>query len=332
MSEPQQTGESTRGPSGPGALLEALRPAHWIKNAFVVAPLLFSRRFTDAASWALCAAAVGAFCLASSAVYLINDLRDRPRDRLHPVKCLRPLASGRLSPLAACIAAAGLLVAAFAGVIVTETLTAQRRNLLGGHALLVWTAVYVLLNVLYTLRLKDLFVVDMLVVAFGFVLRAMAGAAAIAVPVSPWLVVCTLSLCLFIAATKRRSELGELSAEHAATVRRANRAYDARQLDYILIVSTAMALLTYTIYCLAPHTVRRVGSPHMVWTVPLVVYGMFRYERITRRAGSSDPVRILLRDRVMWLVIVVYVALSAAVLTFGAHESVRDILRFSQGK
>ncbi|HUS91306.1 MAG TPA: UbiA prenyltransferase family protein [Phycisphaerae bacterium] len=329
MSQAHST-DRDAGPRGAAALWQALRPAHWIKNAFVAAPLLFSMRFTDAASWLLTAAAVAAFCLASSAIYLINDLRDRDRDRRHPVKRLRPIASGRLAPGVARAGAVVLLGMAAGIVGVTEALTPRPSALLGGHALLTWTAAYVALNVLYTFWLKDLFVVDVLVVAFGFVLRAMAGAAAIAVPISPWLVVCTLSLCLFIALAKRRSELGELPPADAAAARPVNRAYDARQLDHMLTVSTAMAILTYTLYCLSPQTVGRLGSAHMVWTVPLVIYGMFRFERLTRRAGASDPVAVLVRDAVMWLVLAAYVLLTVAVLLFGDRPAVRDILLFSK--
>jgi 4-hydroxybenzoate polyprenyltransferase len=291
----------------------------------VAAPLLFSGRFTDAQSWWACLGAVAAFCLASSAVYLINDICDRRQDRLHSLKGRRPVASGRLSPPAAGVAAAVLLVLAGGTVAVLEALTPRRGSLLGGHALVVWTAGYVLLNLAYSLWLKDLLVVDVLVVALGFVLRAMAGAAAIVVPVSPWLVVCTLSLCLFIALTKRRSEIAELGDDPAAA-RPVNARYDARLVEFMLTVSTAMAILTYTLYCLAPRTIQRIGSAHMVWTVPLVIYGMFRYHRITGKAGGSDPVGVLVRDRVMWVVIATYVLLSALVVKLGAHPAVRDIL------
>jgi 4-hydroxybenzoate polyprenyltransferase len=326
MGEADTTHSHTDARTGPGAILEAMRPAHWIKNAFVAAPLLFSGLFSDPASWGLCLAAVGAFCLLGSAVYLINDICDREEDRLHPTKCRRPIPSGRLTPRAAAVAAAVLLIAAAAIVIVLAAVTPRRGKLLGGHALLVWCAAYVALNLLYSFWLKRKAFVDVLVVAFGFVLRAMAGAAAIAVPVSPWLVVCTLSLCLFIAVTKRRGEVAEGPDGQARASRRVNRVYDARQLDFLLTVSAAMAILTYTISCLAPQTIRRIGSAHMVWTVPVVVYGMFRYHRITRNVGGSDPVGRLVRDRVMWIVLAIYVVMSGLIVKFGAHPAVRDIL------
>lgn len=318
-----------RGPLA--AVVESMRPGHWIKNAFVAAPLLFSGRFTDAASWGLCAAAVAAFCLLSSGVYLVNDICDRRRDRSHPVKRDRPVASGRLAPGAAGLAA-GVLLAAGGGIVAAvEVLIHGRGSLLGGLALPAWAAAYVALNLLYSLWLRDKLFVDVLVVALGFVLRAMAGAAAIVVPVSPWLVVCTLSLCVFIAVAKRRSEIAELPAGQVGTARAVNQAYDAAQLEFMLTVSTAMAILTYTIYCLAPQTIERIGSAHMVWTVPVVIYGMFRYHRITRAAGPSDAVRVLLRDRILWIVLAVYVLMSALVVKFGSHPAVRDILLVDGG-
>ena len=324
--EAQQVTGSQARRGGLAAVVEAMRIGHWIKNAFVAAPLLFSGRFTDAASWGLCAAAVAAMCLLSSAVYLVNDVCDRRRDRAHPVKRRRPVASGRLSPRAAVVVAAALAAVAFADIGLVGALTRRQGQLLGGLALLVWAGAYVALNLLYSLWLKNKVVVDVLVVALGFVLRAMAGAAAIVVPVSPWLVVCTFSLCLFIAVTKRRSEIASLDAAEAAEARAVNRAYDAGQIDFMLTVSAAMAALTYTLYCLAPQTVARIGSAHMVWTVPLVVYGMFRYHRITRDGRRGDPVAVLVRDRVMWLVLAAYVLLSALVIQFGAHPAVRDVL------
>lgn len=317
------------GRTGLGALVEAMRPAHWIKNAFVAAPLLFSGRFTDPASWVLCGAAFAAFCLLSSGVYLINDLWDRPADRLHPVKRLRAIASGRLSPRAAGVAAVVLLTAGLAIVAAVQADISPREHVMGGYALAVWAGTYVVLNLLYSTWLKRIVVVDVLVVAMGFVLRAMAGAAAIVVPVSPWLVVCTLSLCLFIAVTKRRSEIAELPEGQAGSARAVNRRYEPRLVELMLNVSASMAILTYTLYCLTSRTTQRAGSAHLVWTVPLVIYGMFRYYRITSGpAAGSDPVRVLVRDRVMWLVLGTYVLLCAVVLKFGSCPAVRDILDF----
>ena len=314
------------GRRGLAALVEAMRPGHWIKNAFVLAPILFARRYADAAAWGRIAIAFAVFCLLSSGAYLVNDAWDRVRDRSHPAKRHRPVASGRLSPLAAwsagvLLAVGGLAIAAAEGLIYAGPDLPLR-----GLGLPIWAGAYVLLSFAYTFWLKNHDVVDVLVVAFGFVLRAMAGAAAIAVAPSPWLVLCTFTLCLYIALAKRRSELVDLPAEQALAARPASGLYDVRDVEHMLTVSTAMAILAYSLYCLAPSTIAHAGSAHMVWTIPLVIYGLFRYNRITRTAGRDDPVAVLLRDKAMWLVMAAYLAMSVLVLQFGGRPSVRNVI------
>ncbi|MGC9454480.1 MAG: decaprenyl-phosphate phosphoribosyltransferase [Phycisphaerae bacterium] len=322
----RQAAKQDGGRTGIFALAEAMRPRHWVKNAFVAAPLLFARRFDDPLAWGQSMAAVAAFCLLSSGVYLINDVCDRRADRAHPVKSHRPVASGRLS-VASAVMAAVVLLAAGLGISVAVELTADGASRpMAGYGLLVWTGGYLLMNLAYSLWLKDHAVVDVIIVAMGFVFRAMAGAAAIAVPISPWLVLCTFTLCLFIALCKRRSEISEFPGGRAEAVRTANRAYASADLEHMLTVSTALAILTYSLYCVAPRTVAQVGSAHMIWTVPLVVYGLFRYGRLARRAGGGDPIELLVRDKVMWLVVAAYVVLAGLILTYGSRPGLRDIL------
>jgi 4-hydroxybenzoate polyprenyltransferase len=324
------------GTSGPSALAEAMRMPHWIKNAFVAAPLLFSRSYDQPLAWLYTLAAFAALSLLSSAGYLINDIRDRHADRLHPAKRCRPVASGRLSVATAALAAAVLMAlglaiaAALSGGLAGGLLPPahQGHQAMGGYGLLAWAGAYLAMSLCYSFWLKRLVIVDVLVVAMGFVLRAMAGAAAISVAVSPWLVVCTLSLCVYIALAKRRSELADLPADQAQAVRAANRSYDARDVEHMLTVSAAMAVLTYSLYCLAPSTIQHFGSAHMVWTIPLVVYGMFRYNRITRLAGAGEPVGVLLRDKPMWLVLAAYVALTALVQKVGSCPQLAGVLEF----
>ena len=333
---PSGASPSGASPTGAGgtlvALIEAMRPTHWIKNAFVVAPIVFANLIGSLEAWLLCLAAVAAFCLLSSSVYLINDVCDRQSDRAHPSKRNRPIASGRLSPEAALVAAAVLLAAGLAVAAAVCVMHRAQATVLHGWGLLVWSGAYFLLNLAYSTWLKRQVIVDVIIVALGFVLRAMAGAAAIdgaggiAVPVSPWLVVCTLTLCLFIALTKRRYEVMELSPPEAAAARPANAGYDAGDLAYMQTVSTAMAILTYCLYCLAPATVHRIGSANMVWTIPLVIYGMFRYNAQSRRIGKGDPVSVLMRDRVMWLVLALYVVMAALVIQYGGRPAVRGLL------
>lgn len=308
------------------ALLEAMRPTHWVKNGFVVAPILFSKRFTDPWSWAQCAPAFLAFCLLASAIYLVNDVCDRLQDQAHPVKRDRPIASGRLSPRAALTASLLLTACAVILVAVVARSNYDPSQPLAGLGLILWTGLYVVANLLYSFWLKNHIIVDVLTVALGFVLRAMAGAAAISVPISPWLVVCTLTLCLYIALAKRRSEIAEMPAGQAVMIRPAHRGYTKDGLEHMLTVSAAMAILTYCLYCLAPRTVRNVGSGHMIWTIPLVIYGMFRYYHLTCGSKGSDIFRILLGDRVMWFVLAAYALLSGLIIKFGSHQAVRSIL------
>jgi 4-hydroxybenzoate polyprenyltransferase len=192
--------------------------------------------------------------------------------------------------------------------------------------LLFWATAYLVLNLLYSMRLKSVVILDVIVVALGFVIRAVAGAVAITVPISPWLVVCTFTICLFIALTKRRSEIQDLTPEESRVTRKVTRAYDLPFIEHMLGVSASMAILTYTIYTLAPQTVQRIGSSHMIWTIPLVVYGMFRYYLITSRCGKGDPVVVLLRDKRMWIVMLTFIALCGLIVKYGSHPAVSSLL------
>ncbi len=309
-----------------GAIVEAMRPTHWVKNAFVVAPIVFADLIGSLEAWGLCAAGVAAFCLLSSSVYLINDVCDRNADRVHPSKRNRPVASGRLSPTGALVAAVVLAAGGLSVAAVVCWLYRVEGTALHGWGLLTWAAAYFALNLAYSTWLKHKIIIDVIIVALGFVLRAMAGAAAIAVPISPWLVVCTLTLCLFIALTKRRYEVTELSPEDAAGARPANAGYRLADIEHMQTVATAMAILTYCLYCLAPRTIHRIGSANMVWTIPLVIYGLFRYNVRSRVLGKGDPIAVLMRDRVMWLVLAAYVLLAALVIRYGGCEALRNVL------
>ncbi|KKK61403.1 hypothetical protein LCGC14_3014690, partial [marine sediment metagenome] len=157
---------------------------------------------------------------------------------------------------------------------------------------------------------------DVLIVAMGFVFRAMAGAAALAVPVSPWLVLCTLTLCLFIALAKRRSEIAALG-DDASQTRRVHSFYSLTNLNHMLSISAGLAIATYSLYCLAPRTIDHVGSAHLIWTVPLVIYGLFRYYCLTLAARTEDPIRLLVRDKMMWAIGLAWIVLVAVILRWG---------------
>lgn len=312
---------------GLGAVVEAMRVSHWVKNAFVVAPIVFSGQYVHVEAWVRCLLAVGAYCLLSSAVYLVNDVVDRNADRAHPTKCNRAVASGRLSPLGAVLAAV-VLVGVGLGLVLYDALQLGG-NLQDGRdqwLLLAWALAFLGLNVLYSFWFKNHAIVDVIAISLGFVLRAMAGAAAISVSPSAWLIVCTFTLCLFIALTKRRGEMLALPADQARAARVATAGYDLGMIDYMLTVSTALAILTYSLYCLAPRTIERFGSAHLIWTIPVVLYGMFRYDRTTRDAARSDPVSVLLRDKVMWAVVMLYVGMVLVILKYGREDAIRKIL------
>ena len=270
------------------AALRALRPAQWAKNAVVLAAFVFALGDPEQhAGWALVWKAVAAmllFCGLSSGIYLFNDLRDIERDRAHPVKRLRPIASGALPVPAAAILSAALLAGGLAGA-----------------AALAWPffqvgAVYVAMHAVYSMGLKRIALVDVIVIAAGFVLRALGGGRAIGVRVSPWLLLCAFMLALFLALCKRRSELRE-AGEAAQDHRPALGQYDPRLLDQLIAVVAAATIVCYAIYTLWPETVTKFGTERLGLTIPFVLFGLFRYlDLVYRRGRGGEPEQVLFTD------------------------------------
>lgn len=266
------------------ALLAALRPAQWTKNLFVLAPAVFAHRLENPALLTQAAVAFLAFCAASSSVYLFNDLVDREQDRLHPVKRHRPIASGALSASVARWVAAALLLA---------SLGASWKL---GPAFLALLGTYLLLNVLYTLRLKHIVILDVMSIASGFVLRVAAGAEAIAVEVSDWLLLATTFVSLFLAFSKRRHEL-LLLQDQASQQRRVLDHYSPVFLDQMINVSTASTVLCYALYATDPTTQDRLGTRYLIATLPFVLFGIFRFLYLLyQRPGSRNPTETILFD------------------------------------
>jgi 4-hydroxybenzoate polyprenyltransferase len=265
-------------------LLISLRPAQWTKNLIVFAALLFGRRLLDPTAVGLALAAFLVFCALSGVVYLVNDVSDREADRRHPVKRRRPIASGALGVGPALTAAAVLGAVALGAAF-------WLAPALGAVAL-----TYVVLLTLYTWVLKHLVILDVLAIAIGFVLRAVAGAVVIGVPISEWLLVCTMLLALFLALSKRRHELTQLAGA-ATEHRRILKEYDPYLLDQMIGVVTASTLVAYIIYCTSPETVERFGTDWLVLTTPFPIYGIFRYLYLVHRQGMGDPSEVLLTDR-----------------------------------
>ena len=281
---------------GPVTLARLLRVKQWTKNAVVFAAFVFALgdRNQNLAAWELwkvCLAAL-AFSLVSSAVYIFNDLRDAPQDRLHPVKRRRPIAAGEVAAGPAAGAAAVLLAIGLGG--------AWR---LGGDLAAVLGA-YLVLQVAYTLGLKRIPLVDVIVISVGFVLRALAGAVVIHVVISPWLLLCAMLLALFLGLCKRRHEKVNLTGQGT---RAALDGYDERLLDMLISMMGAASLVCYSIYTLWPDTVAKFGTPWLGATIPFVVFGLFRYMDIVYRQDKGDrPEQILLTDVPLMLDVALY--------------------------
>lgn len=258
-----------------------LRPHQWVKNVFVFAPLVFAELLTDSESLKRSALAFVLFCAASSAVYVLNDIRDREEDRHHPLKKNRPLAAGTVG-----LGAAGALFAALA-----------LGSLLGaawlGRGVLIVVAGYLVLNLFYTAGLKQVVVLDVMLVAVGFVLRVLGGAQAIGVALSSWLLLCTIFVALFLVVSKRRHELLLLD-EHAADQRRVLSQYSLSFLDQMTGVVTSSTVVCYALY-----TVERRDSAELVYTVPFVLFGIFRYLYLAyQKGGERSPTEAIVRDPV----------------------------------
>jgi 4-hydroxybenzoate polyprenyltransferase len=277
-----------------------MRPRQWAKNLFVFAGLLFAQKlFTPLAVVAL--AAFGIFCALSGAIYLLNDVADRDKDRLHPRKRERPVASGRLSVPAAVAAAITLIVLALAA------------SLLISWPFAAVAATYAGLLTLYSAWLKHVVIVDVLVVASGFVLRAVGGAVAIGVEISGWLLICTILLALFLALGKRRHEYLTLG-DGAATHRPILAEYSAELIDQMIAVVTASTVTAYALYTMSPETVAKFHTHWLPASLPFVLYGIFRYLYLLyRRQLGGNPSELFLNDgpllinTALWLLVVLVI-------------------------
>jgi 4-hydroxybenzoate polyprenyltransferase len=266
-------------------LFYSLRPDQWTKNLFVFAALIFAVKLFDPAALALATAAFLIFCALSGAVYLVNDVSDREADQRHPLKRLRPIASGALAPGTA-LAAAVVLFAAALGAAFAIRLSFG-----------LVAAAYAALFIFYTHALKHVVILDVMSIAIGFVLRAVAGGLVIGVPISDWLLVSIVLLALFLGLSKRRHEITML-ADGATGHRRILEEYDPYLLDQMIAIVAAATLVVYIIYCASPETAEKFGTRWLVLTTPFPIYGIFRYLYLVhRKAGGGSPSDMLLRDR-----------------------------------
>lgn len=288
--------------NGLQALVASMRPRQYTKNLLVFAAPIFARKLGDPAAMFTATVTFVLFCMLSSAVYLMNDIIDAPEDRRHPEKRKRPIASGTLAPSTAALAA---LVLAIIGVAGCFTINAA----LGSVAL-----GYLGLQALYQVALKRMVILDVLVIAIGFVLRAVAGGEAIGVVISEWLLICTLLLALFLGLAKRRGELVMLE-EGASSHRKTLEKYNLPLLDQMIAVVTASTLMSYCLYTISPRTVEELGSTRLMYTIPFVIYGIFRYLFLMHRRGEGGhPEKTLLSDMPLLINVALYVVLAAVIV------------------
>ncbi len=280
---------------------DLLRGKQWVKNIFLISPLIFSGRFVESKLWVDCLWGVIAFCLISSGMYIINDIVDLKADRLHPQKSKRPIAAGKISISAALAIAA---VALILGQILSWNLNQK---------FFIFSTAYILLNIIYNLRAKHIVVVDVLMIAFGFQIRVLAGAAAIHILPSFWMLICIFVLALFLGFTKRRYEISILKSD-AAAHRRVLPHYSPYFLDQMIIISSTLSIVFYGLYTVSPEVVRRVGGYGMFYSTPFVVYGIFRYLYLIhahKLGGEPEGILLsdvpLLVDIFLWIIFVVII-------------------------
>ena len=279
-----------------GGLLAAMRPRQWTKNLLLYAGIVFAAEFDDPERWVRATAAFVAYCLASSAAYIFNDVRDAERDRLHPLKRHRPIASGRLRSYRALNVAGILTALAFALVAPL------------GWGSLAYMAGFLGLQAAYSLGLKEIALIDVMAIAGLFVIRAAAGAEAVDVRISPWLIVCTALLALFLALAKRRGELASAGVEAG---RPALSGYSPALVDQLVTIVAACTIVAYSLYTFEA----REGSAMMA-TIPFVVYGLFRYIQLMHREDlGEEPENVLLSDLPILATIAAWAATSAVILT-----------------
>ncbi len=278
------------------ALLSSMRPKHWVKNFIIFAPLVFSNNLFVLQPALRALAAFGIFCLLAGSVYLLNDLFDIEKDRQHPVKCKRPLPSGKLKPQIAIVVLIAMSLGSLAAAFTIDLLFFS------------FALAYFVNNLAYSTYVKHIVIVDVMSIAFGFVLRVLAGAAAIDVPTTPWLLMCTVLLALFLGFAKRRHELVLLN-DHADSHRKVLVHYTPYFLDQMIMIVAASTVMSYALYTISPETVAHFGTKNLIYTIPFVLYGLFRYLYLAHlKDEGGSPTRVLLTDKPLMFNIFLWLA------------------------
>lgn len=282
-------------------LMASLRPSQWTKNLIIFAGLIFSKNLLNHALFLRSLLAFALFCLISGSVYIINDIKDKEQDRLHPEKYKRPIAAGQLSTRVALI---------FSVIIIALALPA-------GYFLEpnfgIAASIYFILMVLYSFHLKSIIILDVIIISLGFVIRAVAGALAIKVTISSWLLICTTFLALFLALGKRRHELLLLS-ENASQHREQLGSLTPHLLDQMISIATAGAIISYSLYTMSEETVSKFG-PHLIVTLPFVLYGILRYLYLIYKKGlGGNPSKILIKDKPLLVNIALWIITAGIII------------------
>ena len=267
----------------------SMRPAQWVKNLFIFAGLIFSRNLFNAESFLSVSSGFVIFSLGASSIYILNDVKDLKNDKLHPEKCRRPLPSGMISvPMAyatALVLGCGSLSAAF----------------ILNQAFFWILAAYIAMNIGYSLWLKHVVILDVMCIAFGFVFRVLAGTELAKVWASDWLLICTVTVSLFLGFSKRRSEVALLEGE-SSKHRSVLAHYSLPFLDQMIAVATACTVMSYALYTVADETVVRFGTRNLVLTMPFVLYGIYRYlYLIHEKKAGGNPSRLVFDDKPLLL-------------------------------
>lgn len=291
------------------ALLKLLRPHQWIKNVFVFAGLVFGARMNDPASVKLALLGFACYCAASSAVYVMNDIKDREEDRLHPRKRLRPIAAGQVSAAQAAMLGLGLLVVALGGSWLLD------------RAFALVVATYLILQAAYILALKQTVILDVITIGLGFVLRAVGGAVLIHVSISPWLVLCTFTLCLFMGFSKRRCELAAMATSpvgaDAKTHRKTLAHYTPDLLNHMTTLTAGIAIVSFMLYTMDDRIKAPFDKSLLVYTLPIVVYAVFRFALLVEQGVVDGPTDVVLKDRPFQAALLLWMVISAAIVYRG---------------
>jgi 4-hydroxybenzoate polyprenyltransferase len=286
-------------------LILSLRPQQWIKNFFVFIPLIFSRNIFNGTSLRDSFQAFIVFCLLASATYLYNDINDIEHDQNHPTKKHRPLAAGLISKKLALITASVFLAVSLCWSVFL------------GRLFFIAVLSYLLIQVLYNYRLKSMVILDIFCISAGFFLRVISGAFAIKVDISHWLIICTVLISFFLTLSKRRHELSLLGNASAQNHRKVLSEYSTYLLDQMISIITASTILSYMLYCISSETINRFQTDHLIYTIPFVMYGIFRYLYLIHKKNmGGSPEKVLMTDRPLMLSVFLWGMLCISIIYF----------------